>query len=740
MHLQIVRLNLLFVMLLIGFLLTIPLGSKAQQNFYVSNDGVDDNNSSGSFEQPWATLNMVQSSIGSLIQSGDVVHFAAGDRFEGSISLSNWSGLTLTAYDPDNASADPSTIPPGSLPVFHGSKVVTGWTDTDMDGTWSAPFATQNGYVEYLYDDGQLQRKARFPNHDPATTNDWIFYDNADHVDPTPQSPSSGDEYIVITSDALTQGTVDYWLGAEVVVRSSNWSIDRLPVISSNGNTVTVSPIGDSGQLEGNQWGYFIQNHPSLLANDAIEWYYDNATNTLHYRPEDPQQAPDGIEIVLFDGNHHDGPQDERGLYFQYADDITIQYISFEHYTSGCVVFYDCEYMMVDYCLFQDAFSGINDNDDNASTVPPPVPGGGTENKFRYNTFTRIYDRCLETSSSDTQIIGNKFYDVAKEPGLGQNTWGYQAMISRGNDVLIEDNKLSDFGAAGFEINGSGIVQKNSITNGGKLLNDVGGIQIDKCNLLTINDNIIAGMGDHPANLEGVHPSYDAYHQITYGIYFGDQSIKNTTVTQNTVTGCDKGIHADHSTCSEAFTITDNTLFNNRVQLSITDYSNWQNDGGCGGTGDYCCQGIGGDNHVSSYNDNYGGNIMYCLSRDQHCMEQAHIWAGSYNGSEGFIDFGTYTTNYYFNPFSDLVIYEYTAEAAQYTPHKELAWSLERWQSEQQEDLGSFISPLKLKGYTINDTIESNKKWSFFRRDRGLELLFIQSTWNTCRKSSLTNN
>src|SRR5690606_32074582 len=92
----------------------------------------------------------------------------------------------------------------------------------------------------------------------------------------------------------------------------------------------------------------------------------------------------------------------------------------------------------------------------------------------------------------------------------------------------------------------------------------------------------------------------------------------------------------------------------NSVHLSLSDYSNCTVGGG--GNGD-CAGGfgVGGPNYRSTYDTEYTGNIMYSLHSGQLAMLQENAWAASYANA---VKFGTFTNNYYFNPFSDVPIHQ----------------------------------------------------------------------------------
>ena len=137
--------------------------------------------------------------------------------------------------------------------------------------------------------------------------------------------------------------------------------------------------------------------------------------------------------------------------------------------------------------------------------------------------------------------------------------------------------------------------------------------------------------------MESVAMDYHVNYKISHGIYFGNAVINNTIVRRNTVSGCNGGgIHVDHTMVSSGIQVRDNVLYDNDIQLSLSDYSNYN---GPGATPPY---------HVPSYNSVYSGNTLYCMNKDQLCVTAVSCVRNT------LVDFGTFTNNRHFNPFNEL--------------------------------------------------------------------------------------
>nr|MDQ3100116.1 hypothetical protein [Bacteroidota bacterium] len=198
-----------------------------------------------------------------------------------------------------------------------------------------------------------------------------------------------------------------------------------------------------------------------------------------------------------------------------------------------------------------------------------------------------------------------------------------------------------------------------------------------------IQDNVVR---DCVGNMESVATDHNDNYYIVMGIYFGNTSIKNTTVQRNTVLRCNgAGIHVDHTMLSTGNQVKENTLMDNNVQLSISDYSNYN---GPGATAPY---------HVPAFNSVYSGNIMYSIRPEQLCLREYQVY------SPAHVDFGTFINNRYYSPYTELSIKIHNFNAGQ-----PKYYTLERWQEVLGEDMGSTRSPLRSPNYTTTNELSSD--------------------------------
>ncbi|MBK8500315.1 MAG: right-handed parallel beta-helix repeat-containing protein [Flavobacteriales bacterium] len=522
----------------------------------------------------------------------------------------------------------------GAEPIISGSVLVSSWT-LHTGNIWKA---TVSSRVKQVYFNGALQTQARFPN------SGFLRTDNA-------SSTST-------TDAALTQGS-GYFTGATMVLRTTNWSWDTAFVSTHSGTTLTHTSTGNN--LGTQNWGFFLRNKLALL-DAAGEWYYDKPTSTLYvWCPGNAAPAGNTIEAAVTD----------FGIYFSYQrHDIIVQNIQFQHQIDASVRLSGTYNVEVGYCKMLDTQRAIYST-------------GATQN-IHHNTIARTYQTAVYLLDNNSTFTFNTFDDICLWPGSGENNWGYFGLRCNGTGMTVSDNRFQNIGYIGMVVEANTLAERNVVRNPLMILNDGGGIAIDNANGMVLRKNIVM---DAYGDTAGVAPQYTNDFPIAHGIYFGNISIKNTLVEYNTVANCSKsGIHVDHTMVSTGNQVRNNTMFNNgQYQMSISDYSNYNTPGA---TAPFC---------VNSFNTQYSGNIMYCLSKDQECMHQIHVYCAN------LVDFGTFSNNYYFNPYNELSI-ELHHQAA---GTREF-FSMERWAAQFAEDAGSMRSPLRQDIYTTASELSAN--------------------------------
>ncbi|HMC97201.1 MAG TPA: right-handed parallel beta-helix repeat-containing protein, partial [Flavobacteriales bacterium] len=348
---------------------------------------------------------------------------------------------------------------------------------------------------------------------------------------------------------------------------------------------------------------------------------------------------------------------------------ITISGLAFQHQKVAGFYCDGAHQITVTGCTFRDLSSAIR--------------SAGNGCAYLSNVIQRTYATAICVFGNTCEVVGNQLSDIAMEPGLGESAWGYQGIYAVGTANGIRSNQLTNIGYSGIFVEGSPTVERNVIRNAVAILNDGGGIHYDNTDGMVVQDNIVL---DLLGSLESSASNGTVYWKICHGIYFGNVSIRNSTIQRNTVSNCrGGGIHYDHTMVSSGNQVKDNILFNNEIQLSISDFSN---SNGPGATLPF---------HVASYNDVISGNTMYCLSRDQLCMKQFNCY------SPNTVDFGTFSNNKYYNPYTELSIFYHNINSG-----VQRYFTLERLQFERGEDGGSSRSPLRLESCSTTGELSGN--------------------------------
>lgn len=589
--------------------------------YYVSPSGNDSNNGT-STATPWRTLARVQQFSSSAV-AGDQVLFQRGATFTGQLT---WYGSGSAA-----SNIIIGAYGTGALPVINGAVAVSGWTQ-HSGNIYKASVA---GSVKYVFVNGALQTLARYPN------TGWLRVNTSTATS--------------LTSTNITQAS-GYWNGASLVIRSTNWCYENRVINAHTGSTISYPNIT---YTTGNyNWGFFLCNKLSELDAPG-EWFHDAATGTLYlWAPTGGNPSTQVVEASLHD----------HGIFIEWQRSrIRIQDIAFRgQRLTG--VYNTGSFNTVNGCTFEKSYHGIQSY-------------GGT-NTYSNNTFQNTYAAAMAVIDNGTTISGNTLTDIALVAGLGETAFGYHGMRVGGGTNVIRQNRIHNTGNSGIFVGETATVERNVISNFCVTVNDGGGIYWDNGQNMLIQDNVIR---DGVGNIESAATNYSVNGRILPGIYFGNAVIQNCIVQRNTVSNCSIGIQVDHTMVSQNNQVKDNILFNNGVQLNITDMSNVN---GPGATPPY---------YKASYNTVYSGNQLYSLAPDQLCMQ---VWNYYLQGN---VDFGTFTNNKLYNPFNEMSIRNWNLGAG-----NSKTYSLERWRTERNEETGSTRSPLRSALYSTATELSSN--------------------------------
>ena len=599
-----------------------PYIVEIQPDYYVSSSTGNDNNDGTSSSTPWQTIAKVNSVP---FQPGDIIAFKSGDVWRESLIMS-WSGsegnpIVFTAYGQ------------GAKPLITGFTTLTSWT-SQGSGIYSTscPNCVENLNIVLI--DNQNTPMGRWPNQGYLT------------IDSAVGTTS-------ITDNDLSSSL--NWNGGKVVIRKNHWTLDRNPIISHLGDTITYETMSPS--YEGRAgYGYFIQNHLSTLDSFG-EWYYNGNDLYVYFDGNNPNNylveastidtliPLNDYDYLTFDGLAFSGANNEV-FYIEKSDYITLKNIYAEF-------------------LGTDFIEGPWGSVSNALTIEDSV--------FNHSN-SNVLD--LKGSFSDTVIRNNFLNNTGIYAGMGGSQYDqYFGIVVYGPNTIIENNRIDNTGYVPirFEGGGNSQVKNNFITNFAFVKDDGGGIYTYRHTLgsakqtgSVIKDNIIIYCPGAP---EGTPSTFgDAS-----GIYL-DGYTAGVNVFNNTVAHCD--LSGVLLSSNEDGNIMDNVLYDNRRQFwmlkyhSVSQYPLAHKD-------------------VSMYN-----NVLVSKEPTQMVFYYSNYYDNFFEPT-----FSSYS-NYFIRPFGDdYIIYDQSNSKAH---------TLLSWQTLRGLEQNTKLSSINIGSYTVNNLLSSN--------------------------------
>lgn len=414
-------------LLFILFVCLPPFLGEAQTTYYISNEGSTGNNGT-STSTTWP-LSKVNSTT---FFPGDQILFKRGETFVGSITVSqsgnSGNPITYGAYGS------------GANPVFNGLTSVTSWTNLGGNIWESSGAVSTLPTLKLVLINGVNTPMGSTPNRDAF----YPFLPNYFTID---SHTGTGNGATTITSSSLTTN----WAGADVVVRVNHWTLDKEPITSQSGTTLsftgqtTSDPITDG-------WGFWIQNDPRTL-DVQNEWYYNPSTKKIRIYST---SAPTNVQVTTVD----------TMFYAHVQDYITIDHIDFKGTNTSPIVFSACNHPTVTNCTIQ--YSGETaleaQNTSNNLTVDnctfADIGGagiwntdGGSNWTLTNNTFKRM---------DLVSVIKNNDYTNAPIEIFAPNS-------------LVQYNSVDSTAYEGIHFRGNNVQIRNNLVNHTSMLRDDGG-------------------------------------------------------------------------------------------------------------------------------------------------------------------------------------------------------------------------------------------------------------------------
>ncbi|CAN5362402.1 hypothetical protein BH09BAC3_BH09BAC3_10260 [soil metagenome] len=589
--------------------------------YYLSNHGNDD--ASGvSSANSWRTLNKLKLSSNQF-HPGDSILFERGSSFNGS--------LTITASGLPGKDLYIGAYGQGKKPSIRGSIKTGAWISIG-NNIWKTVCKVCPDELTSLFINNELQMPGRFPNKG------YRAITGVDDVN------TSFTDIKMNDSDAK-------WDGAEAIIKSSRWTIDKVNISSQVGITIKLS--GKTSYKLENGFGYFIQNHLSTLDLNG-EWFFDKKEKTL-FLYVDHKLNPLAAQIEI--------STNITGLEITNGHDIVIENISFDYHRRNGISITESTNILLKSCDV--SFSGKNGMDvTSCSNIC--VEGSRIVNSS--NNGVEWNDN-VNASFTHNSISRTGIHEGQGENGNGN----YIALhISSTTPLigknLIQFNFIDSTGYNGIDFRTGNTSIKNNIVSNFCLVKDDGaGIYTWENNHggNIIEGNIITNLTSSAIDTSISNQFYAS------GIYIDDRS-SDILIKGNTVSNCAMtGIFLHNA---RKITLTENTLVGNgnvvtnkeRAQLYI------KNDAPAS-TGIK----IKSEMLVTK-------NILVATQEDTPCL---YLNTGAINDSNGL---GLFGENRYESASPAKLIREYSAgkglcEAA-------VEYSLSEWQRLHHQEIGSIVT------------------------------------------------
>ena len=495
-------------------LLSLGLSASGSVYYLSSASGNDSYSATQAQNQatPWKTIAKLNSFFGSL-NPGDSVMLQAGSVFTGPL-LPTKSGtvghlITISIYGS------------GAAPVITGFTTLTGWVSVGGN-IWQAPCAggLRVNMVEIA---SRPQPMGRYPNTGTA---------NGGYAQVQSFSGTTS-----ITDSHLASGP--NWTGADLVLRKTNWIIERDPILSQSGGTITYQ--NSSSYSPTVKFGYFIQNSLKTLDQNG-EWYYDPVAKKMNlYSTTTPSGS---IQASIVD----------TLAIFNNVQNIKINGIIFTGANKTGMSFLNSSTITLTNCTI--SFSGLDGIDGTNSNVL-----NIDYCNFDYNNNDAVY-----LLGSQNYVQDCKVQRTATFPGMGNPVDAYTAVWINGGYNTVLHNTIDTTGYIAVKFQGNNnTIQNNLVDYFCYVADDGGGIYTWSGNL---DSNALKNTGSITSNivLHGMTAmaGTDSITQgIAHGIYL-DENTMECAVTGNTVSHCSAGVFfQDSRNC----TIQNNTLYDNAGQI-----------------------------------------------------------------------------------------------------------------------------------------------------------------------------
>ncbi|MDX2072278.1 MAG: right-handed parallel beta-helix repeat-containing protein [Haliscomenobacter sp.] len=544
-------------------------------NYYFSSQTGDDSRSpqqARNAQTPWKTIAKLNAFF-SQLQPGDSVLFKRGEVFSGGIQIvksgSTSLPIVLAAYGS------------GAAPVINGFTNISTWTSVG-GGIYESPVINTPGNVNMVAINNTSYAMGRYPNADASNKGFLTFegHGNLHIIDnQLPASPT--------------------WNNGELVVRTSRWTIERVPITTTTKSRINYSKDTDYDLEDG--YGYFIQNHIKTL-DQFGEWYYNPSTKKLNVFFGTKSPTSYNVQIAT-----------TNTLIESKANDIVIANLVIKGANQYGVYSNAANLKNLRIKNTKILFSGIDAiRVFNCSNFVLENSEITNSNSIAVN---------LKYDASNAVLTNNKIRNTGIFPGMITENQAY-GIISYTKGFKAEYNHIVKTGYVGIRFAGDNNLIKNNyidtfclvIDDGSGIYTWTGKANTTFSNRSVIGNIVLNGLGAP----EGTNRSDYA---AAEGIYLDDNAT-NVDVIGNTVAHCvNNGIYIHNA---RNIKIQNNTLYNNKVQ-------------------------------IKTVHDDLGSPITNAVFTANHFFSKSTDQTTFYFKSDvnDFAKMGSFSGNYYSRPFDE---------------------------------------------------------------------------------------
>ena len=609
---------------LLILILLLPFIVANATNYYISSSSGNDQNSGKSANQAWKSIDKLNSQSWAILP-GDSILFKCNDTFSGPLIVSRSGNANEYIYY--------GSYDSGNKPILSGTTKVSNWMETSAN-IWEATSLECGNKVTNIFINGIAQQIGRYPNVN-APNKGYLIHES--HSGKTQ-----------ITDNELTDA-ID-WTGAEAVVRTNRWVLDRLTIKTQVNNTLQFTSNATFEFLD--NFGYFILNDPRTLDKQG-EWYYNPANNKFQLYSEN---EPNDLSIYA--------TKLDTLLNIQNAYYITVENLHFDGSSTVTMLISGSNHI------------NIRNNEMTNSGVNMAEMYYSDFVIFENNMINHTNNKVISQQYCDNFVMrNNTIKNTGLHAGLGKNgNQQYFPVQQHGNNVLIENNDIDSSGyIGGIGFAGDTIlIRNNVISNYAITLDDCGGIYSWSPGTINYSRKLI---GNIIYNGIGAIAGTDGYYNAVPGIYMDDMTT-NVDIIDNTIFNCPSGGIVIHN--ANHINIKGNTSYNNGTQLDFNH--------------DYIAP------TFPITNCTVDSNIFVSKKSSQPVTSFSTI-------DNGISDFGNFDNNYYCRPLDDSLVMKlkYIDVINIHELH-----SLDSWSLKYNKDQNSWKSPIFLEEYTDVDPVLPN--------------------------------